>query len=63
MEKKIPVKEGEEYDVEIVSVGGQGDGVAKIEGLTIFVPGASRGDKVRIRIKKLLKTYAFAEVI
>jgi len=56
-----PVKVGEEYDVEIESVAEKGDGVAKIKGLVVFVPGAQKGEKLRIRIKELKRKCAIAE--
>ena len=59
----VPVKEDEEYDVEIIGVGKAGDGIAKIEGYTVFVPQTGNGDKVRIKIKKVLPNFAFSEVV
>jgi len=57
-----PVKENEEYDVEIESVGAKGDGVTKVNGYAIFVPGAKKGDQVRIKITRALPSYGFAEI-
>ncbi len=59
----VPVKEGEELSVVIESVAEKGDGVAKKQGFVIFVPGTKVQDKVKIRIKKVAKKVAFAEVI
>jgi predicted RNA-binding protein with TRAM domain len=59
----VPVKEGEELSVVIESVAEKGDGVAKKQGFVVFVPGTKVGDKVKIRIKKVAKKVAFAEVI
>ena len=59
----VPVKEAEELSVIIESVAEKGDGVAKKQGFVIFVPGTKVGDKVKIRIKKVAKKVAFAEVI
>jgi predicted RNA-binding protein with TRAM domain len=58
-----PVNVGEEYDVEIESVAEKGDGVAKIKGLIVFVPGAQKGDKLKIRIKELKRKCAIAEKV
>ena len=58
-----PVKVGEEYDVKIESMSRRGDsGVAKVQGLVVFVAGASVGDSVRVRITKVGSGYASAEV-
>ena len=58
-----PVNVGEEYDVEIESVAEKGDGVAKIKGLIVFVPGAQKGDKLKIKIKELKRKCAIAEKV
>lgn len=58
-----PVNVGEEYDVEIESVAEKGDGVAKIKGLVVFVPGAQKGERLRIRIKELKRKCAIAEKV
>ena len=58
-----PVKEGEEYDVEISEVGSRGDGIAKIKNFIIFVPGTQKGEKVRIRISQVKAKSAVGEVV
>ena len=46
---RIPVKVGEEYDVKIEAMSKRGDaGVAKIEGMVIFVGNTKEGDEVKI---------------
>ena len=61
--RMAPVKIGDELDVEIESVGEKGDGIAKIEGFVIFVPGTQKGDKVRIKITKVFRKVGFGEVV
>jgi len=58
-----PVEAEEEYNLEIEGVGSKGDGIAKINGYTIFIPKTSVGDKVKVKITKVLPKFAFAEVI
>ena len=58
-----PVKEGQEYDVEIESVGEKGDGIAKIKGFVIIVPGAKKGDKIKVKINAIRKSVAFSEIV
>jgi predicted RNA-binding protein with TRAM domain len=61
---KIPVKVGEEYDVKIEAMSKRGDsGVAKIEGMVIFVANTKEGDQVKIKIKRVGMGYAIADVI
>ncbi|WP_255151617.1 23S rRNA (uridine(2552)-2'-O)-methyltransferase [Halorarius halobius] len=56
-----PVREGDELDVEIVDVGAEGDGIAKVDGFTLFVPGAESGETVSVRVDDVKPRYGFAE--
>lgn len=58
-----PVKVGDEIDVSIEAVASKGDGIAKVEGFVVFVPGASVGDKTRVRITEVKNRCAIAEKI
>jgi 23S rRNA (uridine2552-2'-O)-methyltransferase len=58
-----PVREGEEIDVTIEAVGEKGDGIAKQKGFVLFVPGTKAGERVRIRITRVLAKVGFAQVI
>jgi len=58
-----PVKEGAELDVKIEGVGEKGDGIAKVQGFVLFVPGVKTGDEVRIKVTRVLSKVGFAEVI
>lgn len=61
--RPAPVKVGEEFEVKIESMSKRGDaGVAKVEGLVIFVAGTKIGDSVRIRVTKVGRGYATAEI-
>ena len=57
------VKKNDELIVDIIDYGANGEGIAKINGYTIFVMGALKGEKCKIHILKVLKTHAFAKVI
>ena len=58
-----PVRVGEEYEVKIESMSKRGDsGVARVQGLVIFVVGTNVGDSVKIRITKVGHGYATADV-
>lgn len=52
-----------EYIVDIVSLGYEGEGIAKIDRFPIFIPGALIGEKVKVRIVKSKKNYANAKLI
>ena len=59
-----PVKDGEEFNLKIEALGKKGDGIAKIERYTIFVPGATKvGETVKVKIKRALPKFAFADII
>ena len=58
-----PVETGKEYTVDITDNGREGDGIARIGGLVIFIKGAKAGDKnVKIKIKSVGDRFATAEV-
>ena len=61
MEKQI--KKNEEYVVDIIDYGMEGEGIAKIDNLTIFILNAMKGEKVKIVIVKVLSSYAYGKVI
>jgi predicted RNA-binding protein with TRAM domain len=58
-----PVKVGAELDVKIEGVGEKGDGIAKVQGFVLFVPGTKTGDEVRIKVTRVLNKVGFAEVL
>ncbi len=60
-EKIAPVKVGESYDVSIDDVAKEGDGIARVEGFVIFVPQTKVGDKVTIKVNKVMRKFAIAE--
>ena len=57
------VGKNKEYIVEIIDNGFEGEGIAKINDFTIFIPGAIKGEKVKILIVKLLSSYAFGKIL
>lgn len=59
----MDVKKNNEYIVNIIDYGSSGEGIAKIDGYTIFVIGALKGERCKIHITKALSTHGFAKVI
>ena len=57
------VEKNKEYVVNIIDNGYEGEGIAKIEDFTIFIPNAIKGEKVKILIVKVLSSYAFGKII
>jgi predicted RNA-binding protein with TRAM domain len=58
-----PVEEGKVYEAQIEDMGREGDGVARIENFVVFVPGTKVGDKVKVRITRVMRRVAFGEVV
>ena len=61
--KDSPVKVGEKYDVKIEDTARQGDGIARISGLVVFVPNTKINDSVKVEIKEIKRNCAVAEVV
>jgi len=58
-----PVEEGETRDVEIVDIGDQDDGIARVErGFVVIVPDAEKGERVTVKITEVRENVAFADV-
>ena len=57
------LKEGDEVELEITEKSRDGRGLGRLNGLLVFVPGVSPGEKVRVRIVKLGIRHAEAEAI
>lgn len=57
------VEKNKEYIVDIIDNGFEGEGIAKIDGFTIFIPNAIKGEKVKILIVKVLKSHAFGKIL
>ncbi len=58
-----PVVEGQVYTVRITDIGSQGDGIGKIEGMVVFVPGTKVGQEVKVKISRVVRRAAFGEVV
>jgi len=58
-----PVEEEDVLEVTIESESGKGEGIARVEGFIIFIKGAKKGEKCKIRIKDVKRTYAIGEKV
>jgi 23S rRNA (uracil1939-C5)-methyltransferase len=59
----MALKKGEEVTLEIESAAFRGKGVAKVDGLAVFVYGTAPGDVVKARIIKKKKNYREAKLL
>ncbi|MDF1557683.1 MAG: 23S rRNA (uridine(2552)-2'-O)-methyltransferase [ANME-2 cluster archaeon] len=57
------IKKGEEFDVDILEMGEEGDGIARIDDFVVFVKNAGVGQHVRVRITDMKPNFAFADII
>ena len=57
------IEKNKEYIVEIIDTGYKGEGIAKIDDFAIFIPNAIKGEKIKIKIIKVLTSYAFGKII
>jgi predicted RNA-binding protein with TRAM domain len=58
-----PVDVGKEYDVSIEELSSRGEGIARVQGLVIFVPNTKQGEHVKIKVTRISRRFAEAEVI
>ncbi len=58
-----PVEEGKEYDVDIKEISRRGEGIARVEGLVVFIPNTKPGDHVKIKITRVAPRFASGEVV
>jgi len=56
-----PVRPGDELDVEIVDTGEEGDGIAKVDGFTLFVADVAEGERVTVEVTGVKPRYGFAQ--
>ena len=61
-DKSAPVSAGAVHDVKIEGIAREGDGIARIQGFVIFVPGTKIGDNVSITIEKVMRKFAIASL-
>ena len=57
------IKEGSTLDLTIKDIGRKGDGVAFLDKYTIYIAGAIKGSKVKVKIEKISGTVAFGRII
>lgn len=56
------VEKNMEYVMDIDGMGYEGEGVGKIDGFTVFVQGAIQGEKIKVKIVKVSKKFAYGRI-
>lgn len=57
------VEKNKEYVVKIIDNGYEGEGIAKIDDFTVFIPGVIRGETCKVLIVKVNKSFAYGKVL
>ncbi|URZ17924.1 23S rRNA (uracil(1939)-C(5))-methyltransferase RlmD [Clostridium felsineum] len=63
MDKVVPVKKNNDYEIYIDDFGNMGEGIGKVDNFTVFVKGAVKGEKVKAKIIKVNKNFAIGKLI
>ena len=57
------IQKNQDFEVDILDNGIDGEGIAKINGYTTFIKGALKGEKAKIKIVKANKDYGFGKLL
>lgn len=63
MNKIVPVEKNKDYEIYIDGFGSMGEGIGKVDNFTVFVKGAVKGEKVKAKITKVNKNFAFGRIM
>ncbi|GLB61084.1 23S rRNA (uracil(1939)-C(5))-methyltransferase RlmD [Cytobacillus sp. NCCP-133] len=63
MSRTLPVQKNDFIDVVFEDLTHEGEGVAKVEGYPLFVPNGLPGEKAKIKVVKVNKSYGFGRLI
>ena len=61
MEKRI--EKNQHYELTIIDMGSEGEGIGKIDDFTVFIPQTVTGDVAEVRIVKVKKSYGYGKLI
>ena len=61
--KRCPVFLGEELEVEITDLSPKGEGIARSQGFVIYVADTKPGDRVKIKVIRITKKAANAQIV
>jgi translation initiation factor 2 subunit 2 len=57
------VEEGKTYSVTVNEIGQSGEGRANLRGFTLIIPGAKKGETIKVLVKRIRKGTAIAEKV
>ena len=59
----MSIEKNQIYEVDILDNGFSGEGLAKIDNFTIFIPQAIKGEKVKIVVVKVLSSFGYGKIL
>ncbi len=57
------MQKNQEYILDISATSSDGSGIGRVDGMAVFVPLTAVGDKAKVKILKVKKTYAYGKLI
>ena len=57
------IKKNDIFEAAVCAMGSEGEGIVKIDGFAAFVPFAAKGDRIKLKILKVNKSFAFGKVL
>lgn len=63
MNNLVNIEKNKDYIVTIENYGHEGEGVAKVQGFTVFIAGALKGEVVKVKIIKVNKNYGVGKLL
>lgn len=57
------LEKNKDYILEVISQGYEGEGIAKLEGFPIFIQSALKGERIKAKIIKVNKNYAYGKLL
>jgi predicted RNA-binding protein with TRAM domain len=61
-ERAKPVEIGKIYEVDINEITGKGDGIARVQGLIVFIENGKMGNNVKIKVTEVADRFAKATI-
>ena len=58
----LSIQKNEIYEITITALSSDGNGIGRVNDVVVFIPNTAVDDVVRVRIVKVLKSYAFGRV-
>lgn len=61
--QEVPFQVGDEFTARVNALGEKGDGIVRVKGVVVIVPGVKKGDNIKFKIQKILPKVSFATFV